>query len=447
MAKRKKIRKSLRKKVNRAMRRRQYTLFLVLLAAGFLLSWMFPLRPARSESEKRDLTPFPTLTVKSLASGDFFDGINLWFSDTFPFREAMVTANSHIKSLYGFGTRIYGLTDEKADEIPDEPNEPVMTPVEEEPDDIDENLGGTIEVDDALVQNLGTIVVVNDAAYEVYNFNRSVADKYAAIVNRTAQMLEGVSDVYDLVVPTSVDITMPDNERARINSSSQADALRYIFSCMTPQVHSVNVYNALRSHRTEYIYFRTDHHWTARGAYYAYAQFCRTMQTQAKALDDFTEYRFDGFKGSFAAETKKNTTLENHPDTIYAYDPISETTLTYTEKSGRTMDWKIISDVTDWSASAKYSTFIGGDNPYTIITNASVAQPKSCLVIKESYGNAFVPFVAADFSEVHVIDYRYWHGNVAAFAKEHNIDVVLFINNISATRNSSLMNALQKVTY
>ena len=450
MSKPKKIRKSVRKKVNRSMRRHQYMLFLALLAAGFLISWLFPLRPARSESEKRDLTPFPTLTVKSLAGGEFFDGINLWFSDTFPFREAMVSANSKIKSLYGFGTRIYGLTDEKADEIPDKPNEPVIAPiepVEPDPDVIDENLGGTIDANGALVQNLGTIVVVGDAAYEVYNFNQNIADKYAAIVNRTAQMLEGESDVYDLVVPTSVDITMPDKERARINSSNQADALRYIFSCMTPQVHSVNVYNALRSHRTEYIYFRTDHHWTARGAYYAYGQLCRAMQTQPKPLDAFTEYKFDGFKGSFASETKKNTTLENHPDTIYAYDPIAETTLTYTEKSGRTMDWKIISDVTEWSASAKYSTFIGGDNPYTIIRNASVTEPKSCLVVKESYGNAFVPFVAADFSEVHVIDYRYWRGNVSSFAKENGIDVVLFINNISATRNSSLMNALQKVTY
>lgn len=446
MAKRKKIRKSVRKKVNRSMRRWQYTVFLSLLAAGFLLSWILPLRPHFSQSEKRELTAFPAFSVKALASGEFFDGINMWFSDTFPFREAMVSGNSKLKSLYGFGTRIYGLTDEQADEIPDEPNEPVIATVED-PDDFDEHLGGSIEAEGALVQNLGTIVVVNDAAYEVYNFNQSVADKYAAIVNRTAQMLEGESDVYDLIVPTSVDITMPDNERAKINSSSQADALRYIFSCMTPQVHSVNVYNTLRSHRTEYIYFRTDHHWTARGAYYAYSQFCRAMQTQPKPLDAFTEYTFDGFKGSFAAETKKNTTLENHPDTIYAYDPIAETTLTYTEKSGRTMDWKIISDVTDWNASAKYSTFIGGDNPYTIITNASVMQPKSCLVIKESFGNAFVPFVAADFSEVHVIDYRYWRGNVAAFAKEREIDVVLFINNISATRNSSLMNALQKVTY
>ena len=117
MAKRKKIRKSLRKKVNRSTRRWQYTLFLALLCVGFLVSWMFPLRPKHSESEKRDLTAFPTLSIQSLSSGDFFDGINMWFSDTFPFREAMVTANSKLKSLYGFGSRIYGLTDEQVDFI------------------------------------------------------------------------------------------------------------------------------------------------------------------------------------------------------------------------------------------------------------------------------------------------------------------------------------------
>lgn len=450
MAKPKKIRKSVRKKVNRSMRRWQYTTFLCLLAAGFVLSWMFFLRPKVSESEKRELTHFPTLTIGSLCSGDFFDGVNLWFSDTFPFREGMVAANAKIKSLYGFGTKIYGLTNEKTDEIPDAPGKPVMAPVDEpetgHTEVFDENAGGKIEVDNALVQNLGTVVVVNDAGYEVYNFNQNLADKYASIVNGAAQKLDGVADVYDIIVPTSVDITMPDNERAKINSSSQAKALEYIFGCMSDQVHSVNVYNILRAHRTEYIYFRTDHHWTARGAYYAYVQFCREMQTQPKGLSAFTEYKFDGFKGSFVAETKKNAMLDGHPDTVYAYDPPGETTLTYTQKNGKTMDWTVISDVENWTATSKYSTFIGGDNPYTIIKNASVTQPKKLLVIKESFGNAFVPFVAADFSEVHVVDYRYWNGSVPSFVRQNGIDTVLYINNVSATRNSSLLNALQRVS-
>ena len=443
--KKKKIPKSLRKRTNRSIRRAQFTSFIILLVIGFTISWMLPLRPARSESEKRDLTPFPTLTWKTLYTGAFFDGINLWFSDTFPFREAMVTANGKIKSLYGFGNRLYGLTDHQADEIPQEEQTPVMEPITDL-QEIDETLGEAINADNAVVQNLGTLIVVDDAAYEVYNFSQKVADTYAGILNQAASALDGTAHVYDLIVPTSIDITMPDNERAKCNSSSQADAIRYIFSRMTPQVHSVNVYNTLRSHRTEYIYFRTDHHWTARGAYYAYAQFCRTMQLQPKPLSAFKEHVFDGFKGSFVAESRKNVNLVNHPDTVYAYEPNAQTTLVYTEKNGNTVNWRIIGDVTDWYASSKYSTFIGGDHSYTIITNADAPQDKKCMVIKESFGNALVPFIAAEFGEVHVIDYRYWHGSIVDFAKTNGIDTVLYVNNISATRDSSLMKALYSIS-
>ena len=449
MSKPKKIRKAVRKKVNRSMRRWQYALFLLMLSVGFLVSWMFPLRPTRSESEKRELSPFPKLTVQSLFSGSFFDGINLWFSDTFPFREAMVTANGKVKSLYGFGDRIYGLTDETGDAIPDAPVEPVthaLLDIDKADDEIDETIGGTIEVDDSLVQDLGTLMVVGDTGYEMYHFSQTLADKYIASVNNAAQKLDGVSHVYMIVVPTSIDITMPDNARAKTNCSSQADAIRYIYSGTVPQVTTVNIYNILRSHRTEYIYFRTDHHWTALGAYYAYTQYCHTIHTRPKALKAFKEHIYEGFKGSFVSESKKNAALDNNPDTVYAYEPDAQTTMVYTDKKGNQVDYDIISDVSTWNAASKYCTFIGGDYPYTIITNADVHKPKKCLVIKESFGNCFVPFLAADYSEVHVIDYRYWNGTIAEFAKEHEIDDVIFINNMSATRNKYLMNHLQTVT-
>lgn len=443
--KKKKIPKSLRNRTNRIIRRTQFLSFIVLLVVGFLISWMIPMRPVRSESEKRDLTPFPTLTWKALYSGSFFDGINMWFSDTFPFREAMVTGNGKIKALYGYGNRLYGLTDQQADEIPQEEQTPVMEPITNL-EEIDETLGEAINADNAVVQNLGTLIVVDDAAYEVYNFSQKVADTYAGILNQAASSLEGVAQVYDLIVPTSIDITMPDNERVKCNSSSQAEAIRYIFSRMTPQVHSINVYNILRNHRTEYIYFRTDHHWTARGAFYAYAQFCRSMQLPPKPLSAFKEHVFEGFKGSFVAESRKNVNLVNHPDTVYAYEPNANTSLVYTEKNGNTVNWSVIGDVTDWYASSKYSAFIGGDHPYTIIKNPDAPQDKKCILIKESFGNALAPFLAAEFGELHVIDYRYWHGSIVSFAKEHAVDTVLYVNNISATRDSSLMKALYAVS-
>ena len=443
----KKIKKSYRKRINKKTRKIQFASFLVLLAVGFILSLIIPLRPSYSESEKRELTAFPSFSFKTLWNGTFFDGINMWFSDTFPFREALVGANSRIHALYGFGDRIYGLTDVKVDDIPDETDTPAAPTIDIfEPEDIDENLGGTITAKDGVVQNLGVIVIVDDAAYELYSFSKSIADKYAAVVNYTAQELDGTANVYDIVVPTSVDITMPDAERVKASSSSQADAMRYIFSCMSPKVHSVNVYNTLRAHRSEYVYFRTDHHWTTLGAFYAYQELCKTMQRTPKALEDYTQHTFSGFLGSFYTQTKKSKKLAANPDTVYAYEPKGDIQLTYYDKKGVANEWKVISDVSDWASTSKYSTFIGGDNPYTLITNES-AEEKSCLVIKESFGNAFVPFLVSDYSDVHVIDYRYWNGKIPQYVRDNNIDDVIFINNISATRSATLVKDLYMIVY
>ena len=448
---RKKLRKSYRKRANRRIRKAQLALFALLLATGFVVSWMLPLRPEVSESEKRTLSAFPKFTVRTLFNGDFFDGVDLWYSDTFPFREAMVGMNTRLRDLYGFGTRIYGLNDAVSDEIPQQADDPNDTPAVDAldyldaPEDPDESLGGQIIDNNAVIETMGAVVLVNDAGYELYNFSKDVANSYIRIVNSVAQKLEGMSQVYDMVVPTSIDIVMPDNAKKGLNISSQADAIRYIFSGFSPLVHSVNVYNTLRQHRSEYIYFRTDHHWTARGAFYAYEQFCRTLHVHPKALSDFNEHVFDGFLGSFYSETGKSPKLGNHPDTIYAYEPKDETQLTYYNKSGKGTDWHVIGDVTEWSAPAKYSTFIGGDNPYTNIRNLSAGKERSCLVVKESYANALVPFLCAEYQEVHVIDYRYWKGSVVDFAQSHQVDDVLIVNNISATRSVQLMRSLNAV--
>ena len=178
MAKKKKLRKSYRKKANRTMRKVQAVSFMLMIALGFLLSWIFPLRPTQSESEKRELTAFPSFSFKTLWDGTFFDNISLWYSDTFPFREAMVGANSKIHSLYGFGNQVYGVSDAVMDEIPQEGDEsdvPAADVFKQE--DIQEGLGGRIAAGQGVVQDLGVIVIVDDAAYELYSFSKGIADK------------------------------------------------------------------------------------------------------------------------------------------------------------------------------------------------------------------------------------------------------------------------------
>lgn len=302
-----------------------------------------------------------------------------------------------------------------------------------------------IESNDKIV-NYSSVVAVGNAAYEMYTYSDSAAKNYAALINKTADALKGSAQVYDLVPPTSTGITFPDNLRDQINSSDEEKSLDSIYSYMDSNVKAVNAYPELMKHRKDYIYFRTDHHWTAQGAYYAYDAFCKAKGIEANPLDGYKTAEFDGFLGSFYKDTKNSSALGNTPDTVTVYYPLSENTkMEVTDQKGKNYTWDIIHDVSDYGKALKYSTFIAGDNPMTVITNNDITDGSSCVVVKESYGNAMVPFLVDHYQTIYVIDYRYWTGNIASFAKEKNAEDVLFINNISMTRSNYLIGKLAMV--
>lgn len=414
--------------------------FLVLLFAGAAVALYLPLRPTYSEAEKRELTKFPEFSFASLADGSYFNGISTWYADTFPWREMFINANAKIKSFYGIGDSISGFSDNISDDIPsvDESTPPATLP------DIEPETEAP--VDDSLVQKLNTVLIVDDSAYEYYSFIRSTADRYASIVSITADKLNGKARVFDMVVPTSTDITLEDSVRKGINTSDQKKAIDYIYSVISPNAYKVKTFDAIYDHRDEYVYFRTDHHWTALGAYYAYCEYTKAAGIKTAALTDFEEKQFDNFVGAFYNDSDKNPALEKNPDTLYAYAPKGDVTLTYTDRKGNEVKWEVIADVSEWTRGSKYNAFIGGDNSYTHIVNPAITDGSSCVVIKESFGNALVPFLTENYSEIHVIDYRYWNGNISEFVEKNGIDDVIFLNNISATRNNSLVNKLSKIS-
>ena len=90
-------------------------LIVILFAAGLLL----PLRPSESQLERRSLAEFPSFSLEALWDGSYFENLVLWFSDTFPFREQLLTAEAGIESMYGLQDEaIYGNTGQTADDIP-----------------------------------------------------------------------------------------------------------------------------------------------------------------------------------------------------------------------------------------------------------------------------------------------------------------------------------------
>lgn len=469
------------------------------LAVMTLLAFCIPLRPVYSEQELRNLTEFPAPSASTVLDGAFFSDINTWFADTFPFREQYVQLSARIEQLHGFrsgGGVIHGDV-EQGDEIPTVPagdqsggssggagpeaSSSGKTPPEvgsssgetppevgsssgETPPEVGSSSGDTPpetgssseappeipDIDpDAKVETLGAVLIIDDAAYEYYNFKSDAAAHYIKVINRAASQLDGIANVYNMIVPNSMDICVPESIRSKINTSDQRKAIDYFYSSYDSGVTTVNAYDALLRHSVEgeYLYFRTDHHWTALGAYYAYLEFAKQAGFTAADLNtDFTEHIFDGFQGSFCRETN-STALKNNPDTVYAYEPVDTNDITIHWADGTESGYHIITDVSSWAATSKYSsTFIGGDNPYSVIENPNITDGSSIVLIKESYGNCFAPFLVESYQYVYVVDYRYYNdvesGTLTDLVKSKGIQDVLFLNTINTTRSDSLITLL-----
>ena len=300
-------------------------------------------------------------------------------------------------------------------------------------------------VSDEKIEDFGSVVIVGDAAYELYTYSDATADNYALAVNKVAAALEQKADVYDILIPLGSGITFPDNLRDQIKSSDQREAMSSIQAKMDETVKTVDIYDSLMTNRNEYIYFRTDHHWTALGAYYAYEDFCEGKGITPEALDSYEPSELDGFLGSFYNDTNANATLKANADVVTAYHPNMDAIMHVTDSRGVEYDSKVIFDESKAAAGLKYSCFIAGDNPITEIENKELTDGSSCIVVKESFGNAFVPFLVDHYQTIYVVDYRYWKGSISELAQEKNVDDVIFVNNLSMIRNKSLVGKLFSV--
>lgn len=423
--------------------------FVIIWLAATILAIPPIFRPKRSEVEKRDLKTFPKFSFSSLAKGDYFDEISLWFSDTFPLRDGLVALNTKMTNTFGINTvQVHGQI-EQGDVIPDITSSQEVS-VESEPEtqpkpESEPETESEPEIEEPAVEQLGAMLIVDNAAYEYYNFNKDTADKYASAVNRAAKKLKGKAQVYDVVIPTSMAITLPENFKGNTNSSDQQKAIDYMYSRMSKNVTKVNIYSTLIEHKDEYIYFRTDHHWTARGAYYAYRDLMTAAKKTPAKLSAFKKYKYKGFLGSFYAQSGQKASLGDTPDYVMAYEP-TQTNEIYTRTKNGNHSYCIVSDGNAMSEANKYLVFVGGDQPYGVMTNPTITDDSACLVIKESFGNAMVPFLTQNYRYVHVMDYRYvkdvYSGTLEEFVIKNNIQDVMFVNNISATRNAALVNAI-----
>ncbi len=414
------------------------TAFVAVIALFFLIGLAFFARPSGwDKTENRNLTEFPKITVQGLLSDEWTGQVSLWYSDTYPLRNAMIEANNALKSLWGIrGEQV--VIGGEADEIPDD----TMTPIDSD---------GEIEftpTDDGGGNKVGGMYLNGDTAYQLYTFNDQNSRAYASLINKFASQVAGKAEVYDMIVPLHYQIALSRQAAEKYGASDCESAIEYMYSGLSENVYAVDTLPQLISHNGEYLYYRTDHHWTARGAYYAYLAFCEIKGIEPTPLEDYERLRFDGFLGTLYAQADQPAAMNNNPDYVEAFVPVGTNDITVTDRDGNVIEYEIVNTKTDvWypAAGAKYNCFIAGDNPLSEIHNPTITDGSSIVIVKESYGNAFVPFLVDSYEYVYVIDYRYWSGELSDFVLENEIGDVLFLNVVNVTSTSTRLSELAEI--
>ncbi len=268
-----------------------------------------------------------------------------------------------------------------------------------------------------------------DAVYTPAYFS----EKYAGYYLQTAAYYKTLfgADTTVSVVVSPVSAMVIDNESVKAKIPDQGKIMSDMAALADSSINFVDTYSEMYAHRNEYLFFKSDHHWTARGAYYAYRAFAESRGLTPTELDDF-DYKIinDSYHGSMYSFTG-DARVKNFTDTIEAFVTRKKVTMTITGQNGATYSYN--SPIVE--SNHTYVTFIAGDNPYTVINVPENPQDKNVLVLKDSFGNAFVPYLCEHFGNIIVVDTRYTTMNVYEQLKDYGLTDIVFVNNVQAANS------------
>ncbi len=404
-------------------------IFVSLLIFWGLFTYFSP-KQEFSEAEKRALATFPEFSTEALFSGEYTSSLSLYYADNFAMRDFFVALGAEFESARGYSkddVRLYQGASSEATPPPPSSSEspsaedssdttsstaPSEAPTEPEPEG----------------QQLGATFIYDGRGLAIYGGDPTIGKWYADTIDTFIPLLGEDVTIYNMVVPTSIEFYLP--ERYSDISHPQEPAIEHIYDNLDEAIIAVDAYSALEAHKDEYIYFNTDHHWTALGAYYAYTAFAESAGFDAIPLSELESTRIENFIGTLYAWTQDQSLLEN-PDYVDYYTIDTPHTVEMYLKNQPYYPYASSLYAHGVQGSNAYMIFIHGDQPMMKITTEN-KNGKSIMVIKESYGNAFVPLLVNHYEEVYVVDGRYFQLALVPFIQQNEIDELLFLNNIMA---------------
>lgn len=335
-----------------------------------------------SESENRILAKAPEIKLKSITDGSFESGFENYITDQFPFRDFFVRSNTAV-SMYALFKR-----------------------------DIN-----------------GVYIGKDGFLFEKFeNIDKDRMDKQINALSVFSERLD--APVFFAIAPNSIAVygnNLPAFAPAEKNSNSgilsnQRDYIDLFYSSLPSSITTINLLPTFEEKKEEYIYYRTDHHWTTLGAFYAYQTICEYLGITPNSMDD---YNITQVSNDFYGTLFSKGNFPVSPDTISRFDlknPISCSIVSDGENKPSLYDESYL------SKKDKYSYFMSG-NPAHLTVTTNAHSSKTAVFIKDSYTHCLLPFFIAHFDTIHMIDPRYISENLTEYVSSLNPDIVIVIYN------------------
>ena len=362
---------------------KKYCIFITALFCAFIGVFLVAnaVSPNRtfSEMENRNLEQLPTPSVKTLLSGEFMKDFETYTTDQFVGRDSWIGLKSSTERALG------------------------------------------------KQENNGVYFCDKDTL--ITRFDQPDSQKVADNLTYVNNFVENVDiPVIFSLIPTQACI-WADRLPAGAPNASQTDILNQAQAAV-PGATWADLYTPLWEHRDEDIFYRTDHHWTSLGAYYGYTGLAEALGFTPVSLDSYTEtVRSTEFYGTVFSSSGVRWVK---PDTISTYVP--DTGITVTEHSydnkGNPIEIPRSLYVESFlSVKDKYSMFLGGNQSLGVVKTPNTDKPK-LLIIRDSYTDSVVPFLTPHYSEIHLIDLRYYKLSIQDYIEQNGIDQALVLYSV-----------------
>lgn len=353
-------------------------LFTLLILMGILINLVEPDRYF-SEKENRILAQKPKMTKATVLDGSWMKNYEEYLSDQFPGRDQWIGLKSRIERLAG-----------------------------------KKDINGVYFGDGGYLLERFTSENVDSAQVEK---NIECLNEF---IENSAEVL-GEGHVRMMLIPSASEIL-----KDKLPSFAWGFDQSKVWKAFAPSPSFVNISEVLSSHNQEYIYYRTDHHWTTLGAFYAYQAWAESL-----GITPFERTVFDEVVVSkdFFGTVYSKVNTGGKADEITLFQPKKTNACTLNYNLGeKTRD--SLYDMSQLKGTDKYRVFLSNNSGIIQIEGSRPEEGLRLLVIKDSYANCFVPFLMEHYKNVDVIDLRYYNGNVYQYMKENHVTDVLVLYSV-----------------